>query len=121
MEKTITLDDAIAEFTGVTLLHRGTPVEDARNVLLACMARELIEHRGEDGFDQLARAQKKYAETRRQLRRHKLAVAWALGEGVSDFAEDMEAAGPSMPYVAGSGMRPPFWWRAKLRNIARGK
>lgn len=37
------------------------------------------------------------------------AIAWALGEGDSDFGDNMPAKAP------------PYWWRGELRQRARGE
>jgi len=118
--RTMALEDAIEEFVRATALRRGTSDRgDARDALLAYMARELVEQRGHYALereDLLARAQERYAETWRELRRHRAAVSWALGEGNSIFEEEQS----KLTHMNGVPVL-RYWWRAKLSRIARGK
>lgn len=43
-----------------------------------------------------------------EIKRLRAAIAWALGEGDSDFESP-----PGNP--------PRYWWRRKLRDLARGE
>lgn len=95
------IDDLMAEKRGKRL----TPQE----TLLIMIARELLEARRVRAVKKVQRENLRVAmRENEKLRR---AVAWALGEGDSDFGEKMPGA---------TGATPRYWWRTELARLARG-
>lgn len=97
----VALEDGIAEFVGLCL-SPGPTLNRARDVLLALMARELVDQRTGKG---------KRSSILEENRRLKWAIAWAEGRDVPGVE----------PFQARQEGQPAYWWRSTMGRIASGE